>query len=345
MFVYLKIAIILILLNDIFLYFFCSVHSVVEAYTKYLLPLFLKIYISRPIVLRDGTIFFLFWWICKHINLLQYMSIFIGQYTCTWNFLSFSSELFSDPWSNDLIFIKVDLLFRSEVDWYNEDESFDLCWSQYVTILDPDQLFKVGDAVKVGENAWRAPIQVNNPIDREVLQARYQFMIEVCFSKQVQYLFLAWNTKLLFDDNLFGRQNFCLITIFLEDIIFVGSQFIWKIKFLFYHNLFGRQNCCLFTIYLEDKIVVCSQFVWKTKLLSVHNLFGRQNCCLFTICLEDRIVVCSQFIWKTKLLSVHNLFGRQNCCLFTIYLEDKITVCSQFIWKTKLLFDHNLFGR
>lgn len=43
---------------------------------------------------------------------------------------------------------------------------------------DPDQLFKVGDAVKTGENAWSAPILVNNLIDREVLQARYQFMIE-----------------------------------------------------------------------------------------------------------------------------------------------------------------------
>lgn len=51
-------------------------------------------------------------------------------------------------------------------------------------ILDPDQLFKVGDAVKTGENAWSAPILVNNLIDREVLQARYQFMIEVCSSKQ-----------------------------------------------------------------------------------------------------------------------------------------------------------------
>ena len=170
--------------------------------------------------------------------------------------------------------------------------------------LDPNQLFKVGDAVKIGENSWEAPIQINNPIDREVLQARYQFMIEVW----VQYLFLAWNTQLLFDDNLFGRQHFCLMTIFC-----------------------GRHNFCLITIYLEDKIFVLSQFIWKTKILFI------------TIYLEDKNFVCSHFIWKIKLLFVHNLFGRQNCCLFTIYLEDKIVVCSQFIWKTKLLSVHNFF--
>ncbi|CAC5393761.1 unnamed protein product [Mytilus coruscus] len=43
---------------------------------------------------------------------------------------------------------------------------------------DPNQLFKVGDAVKKAENSWVSQVLINNPIDREVLQARYQFDIQ-----------------------------------------------------------------------------------------------------------------------------------------------------------------------
>ncbi|CAG2220021.1 unnamed protein product [Mytilus edulis] len=43
---------------------------------------------------------------------------------------------------------------------------------------DPNQLFRVGDAVKRAENTWVSQVLINNPIDREVLQARYQFDIQ-----------------------------------------------------------------------------------------------------------------------------------------------------------------------
>ncbi|XP_071132012.1 cadherin-87A-like [Mytilus edulis] len=43
---------------------------------------------------------------------------------------------------------------------------------------DPNQLFRVGDAVKKAENTWVSQVLINNPIDREVLQARYQFDIQ-----------------------------------------------------------------------------------------------------------------------------------------------------------------------
>jgi hypothetical protein len=98
-------------------------------------------------------------------------------------------------------------------------------------------------------------------------------------------------TKIMSSKKIVIKQKFCL-----PNKLSSNNNFVFhaKTELLSVHNLFGRQNCCLFTIYLEDKIVVCSQFIWKTKLLFVHNLFERQNYCLITIYLEDNIFVLPQ---------------------------------------------------